>query len=414
MNQRRKNSYNSVFYLILLLLLSGCSSLSPNPQIPVQNPKNPKNPQIPGIPLPGIPLPGIPLPGIPGKNFKIPDIPDIPIQLKVKIENSLKAIETLDKGINTLGTLGGSLVSESRNWQSVLENTRKELTADVKSTIRNEITNLIDTGIASVGEEGRCNADFVGQRSRHALIGIRNNLAKEVNDLVKKEIVPLKPVETVEPAICKVIPDSVDLAEVDTNKLKELKFIGYDFNPSSIKVLLKKSDQSEVDVSDPLDTPTKYRLTLNLSRANGVQLRPTSNKLIVKANGSIISTISIIQPEYNIGLTDDIWADIYAGRIETAKAIILNKISWQDGQRNCPNVRYDEIAQVRKKVDGAGDFCLQRVRGDINAGNVSTSNAILQGVISWQNAQSQCRFMLEEEKDRVRQEPGLGASGFCR
>ncbi|MEG4112668.1 MULTISPECIES: hypothetical protein [unclassified Microcoleus] len=110
----------------------------------------------------------------------------------------------------------------------------------------------------------------------------------------------------------------------------------------------------------------------------------------------------------------DIWSQIRTGKITTAEAIITNQITSLDGQRNCPYVTYTEIADVRKKVDGAGDFCVARVKNDINAGNVSTSQAIFQGVISWQNAQSQCPFMSEEEKDRVRQATEFGASNFCR
>ncbi|WP_051041538.1 hypothetical protein [Oscillatoria nigro-viridis] len=367
MNQRRKNSYNSVFSLIVLLLFSGCSG----------------------------------------------DGPTFKGEVVVKIENLEKVIQTFDKGINTLG-------SESRSWQNVLENVQKQLTQDVKSTIKNEITDLIKTGIASVGEEGRCNADFVGQRSRHALIEIRNELAKEVNELAKQERIPLKPVEILEPAVCIVNPSSIDVARVDLElereRLNKLEISGYDFKPSSIKVILKDRDQTEEDVSTTADSTSKYNFILNLSKVNGVPLSPVSDKLILKGKGNdtIISTISIIQPSYNKGLTKNIWEDISAGRITIAKAIILNKISWRDGERGCSTVGYEEIAEVRKKIDEATNFCVARVRNDINAGNPSTSNAIFQGVISWQNAQSQCRFMLEEEKDRVRQAPELGASGFCR
>ena len=390
MNQRRRNSYNSVFYLILLLLLSGCSSLPKNPPISVQIPK------IPPIPLPRIRPPTI-------------KIPEIPVQHKIKIENLEKVIQTFDKAIYTIG-------SESTNWRSVVENIQKELTQDVKSTIRNEITDLIKTGIASVGQEGRCNADFVGQRSRHALIEIRNELAKEVNELAKRERIPLKPVAIVEPAVCIVNPSSIDVARFDREELNKLEISGYDFKPSSIKVMLKDLDQTEEDVSKTSAPSSKYNFILNLSKVNGIPLSPVSDQLILKAKGNdtIISTISIIQPSYNKGLTKNIVDDIYAGRIKLDKAIILNKISWKDGERFCSTVGYDEIAKVRKEIDEATNFCVARVRSDINAGNPSTSNAIFQGVISWQNAQSQCRFMLEEEKDRVRQAPGLGASGFCR
>lgn len=365
MNQRRKNSYNSVFYWILILLLSGCSR-----DLPTINAK---------------------------------------VDLDVKIANLEKAIQTLDKGINTLA-------SESRSWQSVLENAQKQLTADAKSIIKNEITDLIKTGIASVGEEGRCNADFVGQRSRHALIEIRNELAKEVNELAKKERIPLKPVAIVEPAVCIVNPSSIDVARFDREELNKLEISGYDFKPSSIKVMLKDLDQTEQDVSNTSDPSSKYNFILNLSKVNGVPLSPVSDKLILKGKGNdtIISTISIIQPSYNKGLTKNIVDDIYAGRIKLDKAIILNKISWKDGERFCSTVGYDEIAKVRKEIDEATNFCVARVRNDINAGNPSTSNAIFQGVISWQNAQSQCKNMSDEEKDRVRQAPGLEASAFCR
>ncbi|HEY9675367.1 MAG TPA: DUF3421 domain-containing protein [Waterburya sp.] len=202
------------------------------------------------------------------------------------MENTVK---TLDKGIDTLG-------KESKNWQQVLETTRSEITKDlensrvkitedVRSTIRNELTDLINHGVATTGTEFRCDADFVGQRMRHALIIQRNELAKQVG-------ISLREAEPRQPKVCLVEPETIDVSRIH-NGLNKLEISGYDFDILDVKVLLK-NDNGEVDVSKSLAKLSSYQVILNLG-SGGVQLSPNSRMLTVTANGQEVSSIHIIQ-----------------------------------------------------------------------------------------------------------------------
>ena len=103
---------------------------------------------------------------------------------------------------------------------------------------------------------------------------------------------------------------------------------------------------------------------------------------------------------------------LYSGKFSTATAILTEMLSWKSAEFNCSYVSHDEIRTVRRKVADASDFCLQRMKSDIYAGHISTSDAILTDLISWQNAQFNCRYMSEDEKDRVRKS-GKGSPSFC-
>jgi hypothetical protein len=97
----------------------------------------------------------------------------------------------------------------------------------------------------------------------------------------------------------------------------------------------------------------------------------------------------------------------------TVKAVLSRNLTWREAEFNCPYVSYSEIASIRT-LSEANDFCLDRVKGDIFAGNVGTADAILQGGISWRNAQFNCPYMSEDEKNRVRLNPTYGSPDFCR
>jgi hypothetical protein len=200
-----------------------------------------------------------------------------------------KTVRTLDIGIDTLG-------KESKNWRQVLETTRAEITKDlensrvkitddVRSTIKNEITDLINHGVATTGTEFRCDADFVGQRMRQALIMQRNELAKQVG-------ISLREAEPRQPKVCLVEPETIDVSRIP-NGLNKLKISGYDFDILDVKVLLKNDDR-EIDVSKSLARLSSYQVILNLG-SGGVQLSPNSRMLIVTANGQEVSSIHIIQ-----------------------------------------------------------------------------------------------------------------------
>lgn len=197
-------------------------------------------------------------------------------------EIAKRAVDTLDKAIATLD-------SNSAKWQDVLKETRDKLVAESQSTIRNEITNLINNGIAASGVEVRCELDFIRKRMRRELVPIRNKLALKAN-------VPPLPESSLEPEVCQVVPAYINFS-LDETKRNVLQLSGYDFDKESITVILLNGNE-EINAKDNLTQNSKYSLVLNLSSTNGITLSDKSSKIIVKTKtGKLISEIPVIQPQ---------------------------------------------------------------------------------------------------------------------
>ena len=184
------------------------------------------------------------------------------------------AVSAIDRGIDALDV-------NSAAWQTVLQDISSQLTDDLQSTIRVEVTELLNRSVAAAGAEFRCDLDFIGVRVRQALIRLRARLLHQ-------------PIPPVEPALCAVVPGAIDMA-LEPNRRTKLEFFGYDFDTTPIKVTLHNTDGT-VDVSDDLDRTTHYHMTLNLG-ANGVPLSNKSNRITLEWEGKVISSIAVIQPE---------------------------------------------------------------------------------------------------------------------
>lgn len=184
---------------------------------------------------------------------------------------------------STVATLDGAIDALERNsasWQAVLQDAMAELTEDAQSTVRNELSNLLNRSIAATGAELRCDIDFVGTRVRQALVRIRARI-------LGQEVPPP------EPALCSVVPPAIDM-ELEPNRRNKLEFFGYDFDTTPITVRLH-DDNRVLDVSEHLDRLTHYQMTLNLG-ANGVPLSSASNRVTLEWQGRQISSVPVIQP----------------------------------------------------------------------------------------------------------------------
>jgi len=169
------------------------------------------------------------------------------------------------------------LEKESENWQKVLEDMVNKLTDAAQSAVRHEISNILNKAVATTGGEFRCNVDFVRTRIIQDLVRIKAKITNQ-------------PVPEKEPALCQIVPLAID-ASLVPNRLKWLEFYGYDFDTTPIQVFLQNGKQF-VDVSQYLQKPTHYHMTLNLGR-NGVQLLSSSQQLTLRWNNKDISTITI-------------------------------------------------------------------------------------------------------------------------
>lgn len=184
---------------------------------------------------------------------------------------------------NTVATLNDAIDALDRNsasWQAVLQDTTRQLTADAQSTVRNEVSDLLNRSVAATGTELRCNVDFIGSRVRQALVRIRARLLHQA-------------VPPLEPALCHVVPAAVDMA-LDSSRRNKIEFFGYDFDTTPIKVTMH-SKSGTTDVSSKLDRLTHYHMTLNLG-ANGVPLSSSSDRLTLEWENRPISSIAVIQP----------------------------------------------------------------------------------------------------------------------
>jgi hypothetical protein len=173
----------------------------------------------------------------------------------------------------------GNLNANSANYQEILQKLIAELPSEVQSTITNEVSNLLNRTIAAAGAEVRCDVDFFRIRVQQALQRIRAKFMKQ----------NLPPYE---PQFCDVVPLAIDM-NLPAERRPKLEFYGYDFDMAKIQVVLVDG-ANQIDVSNKLDQPTHYHMTLNLG-SNGVPLTTNSSRIILRWNNRDISSVSVIQ-----------------------------------------------------------------------------------------------------------------------
>lgn len=206
----------------------------------------------------------------------------LPLPYKREIR---RALTILDEGIEKLG-------SESTNWRQVLDETTKSLTRE-STEWRDETSYIVDTGIpkiinegvASLGEEFRCDFDFVRIRARQELISLRNSLAEKIK--VSPMPNPRKPV------ICKFNPSYIDVSLVP-EKLKVVEVAGYNFDQGYVTISVKNKDDGRLfRQPNVLAITTHYHMTIRLTSFNqrisdySPIIGYKSDKLIVEVSSGI-------------------------------------------------------------------------------------------------------------------------------
>ena len=184
--------------------------------------------------------------------------------------------------VNALDDAVDKLDENSKEWQKILNDLRRELPQTASSLMRNELKNLMQTGIAASGAEFRCNVDFISETIRNSLLNLKARL------LHQNEIENL-------PFICQTIPSTVEYEKVINNTLKTIDFYGFNFKTKDdYKVYLSSFSNNElIDISQHLSKPAEYNLALNLS-GNGVDLKNDSKSIsIVSNSGSELYEIMV-------------------------------------------------------------------------------------------------------------------------
>jgi len=198
------------------------------------------------------------------------------------------------------------LEKNSNDWEAIMNELLRQLDrlpGQVSSIIKVDVQNLLDRGIATAGEEFRCNMDIIGSRMEAALKRIANERLKGNYD-----------VDPLVPVVCHAIPDAIDRTLVP-DRLNEFVYSGYDFDLDCIKLYLQKSDATLEDITDFLSVTTHYHMTINLG-INGVMLDKDSNKIILKCGDVELSTVPVIQGTINYTIPETTLPRYYPPLVE--------------------------------------------------------------------------------------------------
>lgn len=196
----------------------------------------------------------------------------------------------LNKAIAALNVALSRMGNTSEDWQKILEDTRKEIPAELQSTVGNEVSNTLTRATGAAGTQALCILDIVRNRTILDLRHIRAGLLKKIGVKVEDP----EP----EPWLCQPNPTYIDPTLVASNRLNQVEFFGYDFDKvkkEDYQVLLV-NNSGTIDVSAHLTQQSHYHMTLNLG-ANGVQLSPDSQKIVLKWKGKQQSEIPMIYPQ---------------------------------------------------------------------------------------------------------------------
>ena len=163
------------------------------------------------------------------------------------------------------------LTEESSAWRSVLERAIEELPEEVRTTVRAELTNLLQRTIAASGEEFRCEVDFLGNRVLEELRRIQANFNGA-------EFQPT-------PVFCQTIPTSVDL-DLEPDRRKTLEISGYNFDANPPISVFARRESSLVDLAPRLDRPSHYHLTLDLTSDDDFKFDNLTDSIIFEWKGA--------------------------------------------------------------------------------------------------------------------------------
>ena len=231
-----------------------------------------------------------------------------------KITNSIdQAVNVIDRGIDNIN-------HDSTRWQSTLREVADQLPKDVQSTIRNEMSQLVERSIAKTGVEFRCDVDFLAQRAKQGLERIKAMLLNQQPGPVS-------------PSFCHVSPGTLNINAPPQSR-STIELAGYDMDQNdqkghTLKVFLfsDRTGESIPLTEDRIGRTTHYLLTLNVTGSDLETL--IRNKQISKLRVS--------------------WNDTAAGLPEV---LVIQRVA----QRKTVTVPLGEITHVPSRAGGDADF----------------------------------------------------------
>jgi hypothetical protein len=207
---------------------------------------------------------------------------------------ALAACDKLQDGIEALNKAIDALDRQSTAWQQTLKDLEGKLTADVQSTMKNEVDQVLQRGIAATGTEFRCDSDFIANRVRAQIKAL---LPRWV---ARRDHKPEPPPGVLPPQFCQVNPLFVDI-RIDPSRRNVLAIYGYDLDVKEpngrLTLALVDRDQTEQDVTNYATITTHYQMSINIAK-NGVPFKPTSDKLVLRWNSQLLSTVPITRDAF--------------------------------------------------------------------------------------------------------------------
>ncbi|MDR9403565.1 MAG: hypothetical protein RI580_09005, partial [Halothece sp. Uz-M2-17] len=268
------------------------------------------------------------------------------------------AEKTVNTGVDTLNEAIRKLESNSNRWQEVLKDTQNTLITEGQSTLANEVSSVISRATSDVGMEAKCSVDFLRDRAREDLIRLRATITKETLDLT--------------PVFCNPTPNAVDL-NLPPNRRPLVEIAGYNLTRDAIDVFLEDTQGRKLEVSDSLDNPSQYLLTVTLDR---IPLNEESKRLIFELANGEQQTVGIIQAYKPPKI------EYRTSRIRITGTINLNDKEWiSDENRSISINTYVDVPSSRN-TPYSWDGCVgDEVHGYLNVKMQLNPNT---GVVSGQ------------------------------
>lgn len=170
----------------------------------------------------------------------------------------------VDSATQTLRDIADTVNLESEAWREQVAAAQEKLTREGRQAIAHDLDNIVQRGIAAVGAEFRCDVDFLRDRVHDEIEGLIAGLLGQTP--------PPNP-----PAICKVVPEIVDLSQPPT-QMTRVALYGYDFrergsNRANLKLRGLRRNGQTVNLNSWLALSNHYQGAVSITQANGRDLR---------------------------------------------------------------------------------------------------------------------------------------------
>jgi|GEM_PF-4668025 len=195
-----------------------------------------------------------------------------------------RIVEAMDNAVYTLD-------QNSSEYQNILEellNQIESIDNEISEAIRGDITVLLERTPGVVGQELRCNVDFIATRIKQGLqCAQRKFMLSNLysGTLQRPECVAR------EPSVCSIVPSSIQ-QEFDPSVIN---VYGYDFD-LGINGIMEDSSGDKLPISEYFAMPSHYNLTINLGD-NGIPDVYRYDKLSLLYEDKVIASTSVIRGE---------------------------------------------------------------------------------------------------------------------